>query len=775
MNKVVIVESPGKIKTIQGYLGPSYQVLSSYGHMRDLPKSSFGVDIDNNFAPTYEVDEGKKKQIAVLKKAVVNASLVYLASDDDREGESISWHIKEVLKLPEEKYERIVFQSITKNAIEEALKSPRRLDENLVNAQQARRILDRLVGYKLSPLLWRKIASKLSAGRVQSVAVRLIVEQERAINSFVPISSFKVKALFSLPGEKELHAALTRPFASYDEAKAFLVACQEAIFTITDIKKTKAKKSPLPPLMTSTLQQAAGQELGFSIDETMRCAQKLYEAGKITYMRTDSLSLSKEALKKAKASIIKNYGEEYHKERYYKSKSATAQEAHEAIRPTHFDDEKGSEYYNENRLYSLIRKRTLASQMSDAIIDRTTATIAISTREESLIAKGEIVDFKGFLLAYQPRYKGDEDLLPPLAVDQVLTPLRMHARETFSRPPARYTEATLVQKLDALGIGRPSTYRPIIATIQQRNYVEKASREGKIRPYRSIVLAQGNIVESHEEERIGSEKNKLFPTNTGLVVNDFLMEHFERIMDYGFTADTESELDKIATAKISWAAMLGNFYPPFAASLEKAFNFDQKAEGKAQLVRLLGKDPKSGQPVWARFSRKSGPLVQLGEQTDTTKARFASLRREQLFDQITLEEALDLFQLPREVGLYKGQPILANIGPYGPYLKYEGKFFSLDKEHDPYAIEEKEACEVIEARQDMLTPIKSFQEAPDIEVRKGRFGPYIKTPTKNVKIPKDKDPSSLTLAECQELIAKAPEKAKRGRRRVASRGKKSGK
>ena len=766
---LVIVESPAKAKTIEGYLGKDFKVASSYGHVRDLPKDDSAIDIENGFQPTYEITTDKKQVITELKKLAKEAETVYLASDDDREGEAISWHLKEVLKLKDEKARRIVFREITKNAITKALQSPRGIDFDLVNAQQARRILDRLVGFELSPVLWKKIKRGLSAGRVQSVAVRLIVEREREIQEFEPKSSYKISAVFRLEDGKALHADLSKKLDTEEEARQFLEACLEASFSIAKLEKKPVKKSPAPPFTTSTLQQEASRKLGFSVTQTMSVAQSLYEAGKITYMRTDSLNLSDEALQMAEDAIKQSYGDKYAKRRKYKSKSESAQEAHEAIRPTSFASEDEGKNRNEQRLYELIWKRAIASQMADADIERTTATIAISTLPQTLTASGEVIRFDGFLKVYIES-SDDEDqdneakgMLPPLKEGQELNLASMKARQGFSRHKPRYTEASLVKKLEEMNIGRPSTYAPTISTVQKRGYVLKETREGTPRNYRELLLdkekpTQPPIKEETKEEISGTEKNKLFPTDMAMVVNDFLVEHFDNVMDYTFTARVEKEFDEIAQGQKEWDRMIDEFYKRFHPKIEETEQFS-----KVRNERFLGEDPATGKPIIARLG-KFGPMVQLGDQEDEEK-KYASLRKGQFIETINLEDALDLFKLPREVGEFEGEPIVAAIGRYGPYVRHNGKFTSLGKEDDPYTIGEERAIELIKAKRiaDANKYIKVFDENPDIQVLNGRFGPYIKAGKKNVKIPKDKKPEDLTLEECVELAEKAPEK--KGRRK----------
>lgn len=765
---LVIVESPAKAKTIEGYLGKDYKVVSSYGHVRDLPKGGNAIDIENNFTPTYEVTADKKDVIKELIKLSKAAEIIYLASDDDREGEAISWHLKEALKLKPEQTKRIVFREITKSAIDRAIANPRSIDDDLVNAQQARRILDRLVGYELSPILWKKIKRGLSAGRVQSVAVRIVVERERQIDKFESESTFKATALFIIGG-KELKAELGKKFESETQAKAFIEKCVGAEFTIDKLETKPAKRTPAAPFTTSTLQQEASRKLSYSVGQTMSIAQKLYESGKITYMRTDSVNLSQDAVKGASAEITRAYGSEYVETRKFKTKSQGAQEAHEAIRPTDFSAHSAGSNYNEKRLYELIWKRAVASQMSDAQLEKTTATIAISKAEEYLTAHGEVIKFDGFLKVYLESTDDENEeeakgMLPPLNVGDVLDLNILTARESFSRPPARYTEASLVKKLEELGIGRPSTYAPTISTIQKREYVIKENRDGVDRKYRELTLENDQIKEHTKTEVTGTEKAKLFPTNVAMVVNDFLVEHFPNVIDFSFTAKVEEEFDEIAHGKQSWNGMISNFYGKFHQTVEDTERVDRKDVGSS---RILGDDPKTGKPVIARLGRY-GPLVQIGETSEDEEAekpQFASLRKGQFIESMTLEEALELFKLPRTLGTFEDKTVVAAIGRFGPYLRHDGKFVSLGKEYDPHTVDEETAIELILAKRkaDAEKHIKSFDENADVQVLNGRWGPYIKVGRKNVKIPKDTEPESLTLEQCLELAEKAPEKKGRAR------------
>ena len=760
---LVIVESPAKARTIEGYLGKDFKVASSYGHVRDLPKGDKAIDIKNKFKPTYEVTPDKKEVIKQLKALVENADTIYLASDDDREGEAISWHLKEVLKLNDNKTKRIVFREITKNAIVKAIENPREIDIDLVNAQQARRILDRLVGFELSPVLWKKIKAGLSAGRVQSVAVRLIVEREREIEKFKATSSYRVSALFDVDG-KTLSAELPKRFATQEEAEAFLKACIEASFSIKTLEKKPAKKSPAPPFTTSTLQQEASRKLYFSVAQTMTVAQKLYEAGKISYMRTDSVNLSQEAMSGAEREIKSAYGTGFHKARKYSTKEG-AQEAHEAIRPTNFSLTEVTGDRNEQRLYELIWKRAIASQMADAQLEKTNVSIAISNSPQTLSASGEVIKFEGFLKVYLESTDEDEDeedtankgLLPPLTVGQALGLVEMKARQSFTRPPARYTEASLVKKLEELGIGRPSTYAPTISTIQKRDYVNKESRDGQPRKYSEMRVAKGEFQKSEKTELVGSDKNKLFPTNIAMVVNDFLVEHFPNVIDYTFTARVEKEFDEIARGAQHWEEMIEDFYGNFHSKVEKTENITRRDVATS---KELGKDPKTGKPVIARLG-KFGPLVQIGDQEDEEK-KFASLKKGQFIESISLEDALELFKLPRDVGMLEDKKIVAAIGRFGPYLRHDGKFVSIGKDYDPLAITEEEAIGLIKAKReaDAKKHIKTFDENPEIQLLNGRWGPYIKFGKNNYKIPKDKEAEDLTFEETMEIIENQPEKKK---------------
>jgi DNA topoisomerase-1 len=763
---LVIVESPAKAKTIEGYLGTDYKVASSYGHVRDLPKGDKAIDIANHFRPTYEVTADKKDVIKQLLKLSKEAETIYLASDDDREGEAISWHLKEALNLTDSNTKRIVFREITKKAIDNAIKNPRGIDLDLVNAQQARRILDRLVGFELSPILWKKIKAGLSAGRVQSVAVRLVVEREREVDSFTAKSSFKITAVFDLGKGKSLNAELPTKFDKEEEAIAFLEQCKGAEYTIKDLVSKPAKKSPAPPFTTSTLQQEASRKLSFPVGLTMSIAQKLYESGKITYMRTDSLNLSEDAIAAASKEIKSAYGASFVETRRFKTKSKSAQEAHEAIRPTDFGAHDTTGTSNEKRLYELIWKRAIASQMADAEIERTTATIAISTSQENLIASGEVIKFEGFLKVYLESSDEDSEeqqnksMLPPLDINQVLELDIMKAKEGFSRHSARYTEASLVKKLEELGIGRPSTYAPTISTIQKRDYVIKESREGTERKYKEAYLRKDKIEKAELTEITGAENNKLFPTNIAMVVNDFLVENFPNVIDFTFTAKVEKEFDDIALGNLPWDEMIANFYGGFHAKVEDTELL--KRSDVSNSSRELGKDPKTGKTIIARLG-KFGPMVQLGETPENDedeKPQYASMRKGQFIENMTLDDALELFKLPRELGMFEDKNMVAAVGRFGPYIRHDSKFVSLPKGVDPLSITAEEAIDLIQAKRksDAEKFIKEFEEDKDVQVLNGRYGPYIKFGKKNLKIPKDMIPEDLTYEQCVKINEETPEK-----------------
>ncbi|PRY15388.1 DNA topoisomerase I [Pontibacter ummariensis] len=770
IKNLVIVESPAKAKTIEGYLGKDFVVKSSFGHVRDLPKGNNAIDVEHGFKPTYVVSSDKKEVVSQLRKLAKEAEMVWLASDDDREGEAISWHLTEALNLNDQKTRRIVFREITKNAILNAISTPRGIDMDLVNAQQARRILDRLVGFELSPVLWKKIKTGLSAGRVQSVAVRLVVEREREIERFNAESSFRITANFDVEG-RTLEAELPSKFKTEEEAQAFLQACIGADYTIENLEKKPLKRSPAPPFTTSTLQQEASRKLYFSVAQTMTVAQRLYEAGKISYMRTDSVNLSDEAIQGATREIQSSFGEKFVKTRRFKTKSASAQEAHEAIRPTDFSQMVASSDRNEQRLYELIWKRAIASQMADAEIEKTTVTIGVSTQpEQKLQATGEVIKFEGFLKVYIESKDDDEDgadedvkgMLPPLRIGQQINLRQMLATQRFTRPAARYTEASLVKKLEEMGIGRPSTYAPTISTIQKRGYVEKDTREGKERSYKVLTLKDGSVDSQTKTEITGAEKAKLFPTDMAMVVNDFLVDHFPNVIDYSFTARVEAEFDEIAQGQKEWENMLDQFYQKFHQRIESSENISRADVSGA---RELGTDPATGKTIIAKLGR-FGPYVQLGEENEETgeKPVYASLRKGQFIETITLEDALELFKLPRVVGAYEDKDMTAAIGRFGPYIRHNSKFYSLPKHLDPLQVTEQEAIELIEAKRkaDAEKLIKSFPENEEVQVLNGRYGPYIVVGKKNVKIPKGKEPAELTLQECLDLAEATPEKKGRG-------------
>lgn len=757
---LLIVESPAKAKTIEGYLGKDFLVKSSYGHIRDLVKGDMGIDIENNFSQTYEVPADKRNIVTELKKLAKAADTVWLASDEDREGEAISWHLFETLGLKTEQTKRIVFHEITKPAILKAIETPRGIDYDLVNAQQARRVLDRLVGFELSPVLWRKIKPSLSAGRVQSVAVRLIVDREREINTFNTTAAFKISALFSTGKEKEfVKAELPLRFESETDANQFLSDCINANFRVENLEVKPAKRNPAPPFTTSTLQQEASRKLGFSVARTMQVAQKLYEAGKITYMRTDSVNLSESALSAASAEIISAWGQQYNQPRRYKTKSAGAQEAHEAIRPTYFNAHQVAGDPSEQRLYELIWKRAIASQMSEALFEKTVANISVSTRKESLIAEGEVLKFDGFLKVYLESNDDENDdrttegnILPPLTRGQSLHLTSMQAVERFSRPPARYTEASLVKKLEELGIGRPSTYAPTISTVQNRGYVVKQDRDGRSRNFIQLEISNGSVIKNVRTEVTGAEKSKLFPTDIGEVVNDFLVAHFEHIVDFNFTAKVEKEFDEIAQGLKNWTEMLQTFYDPFHKNVENTLENAERATGE----RFLGTDPVSGKNVYTRVGR-FGPMVQIGENDDLEKPRYASLLNAQSVGTITLDEAVDLFKLPMNLGQYDGKEIVIGIGRFGPYIKLGETFISLPKDEDPLTVNIERAIELIKEKEDADAPVATYKNLP-VTKGKGRFGPFIKWNNMFINVPRAYNFDGLTQAEIEELIDKKESK-----------------
>ena len=763
---LVIVESPAKAKTIEKFLGKDYKVMSSYGHIRDLKTKEFSIDIEHDYAPQYVIPADKKKLVSELKSEAKSAEQVWLASDEDREGEAISWHLYEVLGLKPENTKRIVFHEITKNAILHAIETPRDININLVNAQQARRVLDRIVGFELSPILWRKVKPALSAGRVQSVAVRLIVEREREINEFVSEAAFRVIANFILPdGTTVLKAELNRRLKDKKEVEAFLESCKNASFTIDDITTKPVKKSPAPPFTTSTLQQEAARKLGYSVSQTMMIAQRLYESGLITYMRTDSVNLSDLALGTAKEAIFETYGEKYYKFRQYHTKSKGAQEAHEAIRPTYISNVEAGSSSQEKKLYELIRKRTIACQMADAELERTTISVGISGQTERFVAVGEVISFEGFLQVYMESNDDDTEkengLRPPVKLHETLSLKDIVATERFTQRPPRYTEASLVRRLEELGIGRPSTYAPTIQTIQNREYVVKGDKEGVERAYTVVSLSKGKIEEAEKTETVGADRNKLMPTDIGTVVNDFLMEYFPDVLDYNFTASVEKEFDSVAEGELVWTKAIDKFYKIFHPIVEATAAV--KTEHKVG-ERELGIDPKSGNPVFVKIGRY-GPVVQIGaahaDDKEAPKPQFASLMKGQSIDTITLEEALKLFDLPRTVGEYEGKVMVAAVGRFGPFIRHDGKFVSIPKDLNPLTITAEEAIALIEGKRvkDEQRFIKKFEEDPEMEILKGRFGPYISYQKANYRIPKTvTDPTILTLEDCKKIIAEAGEK-----------------
>ncbi|MDR1408160.1 MAG: type I DNA topoisomerase [Tannerella sp.] len=764
---LVIVESPAKAKTIEKFLGKDYKVMSSYGHIRDLKAKEFSVDVANNYAPQYVIPADKRKLVSELKKAAHEVETVLLASDEDREGEAIAWHLAEALGLDEKSTQRIVFHEITKNAILHALETPRCIDINLVNAQQARRVLDRIVGFEVSPILWRKVKPALSAGRVQSVAVRLIVEREREIQQFTSESSFRVIATFVLPdGETLLKAELNRRLKDMAEVESFLETCKSADFTIEDITTKPVRKSPAAPFTTSTLQQEAARKLGFSVSQTMMIAQRLYESGHITYMRTDSVNLSDLALGTAREAIVGTYGEKYHKFRKYQTKSKGAQEAHEAIRPTYMNTSEISAHTQEKRLYDLIFKRTIACQMADAELENTAISIRAGAMKEKFVATGEVIKFDGFLHVYressddETEKEQENGLLPPVKPNEPLTQQEIIATERFTQRPPRYTEASLVRRLEELGIGRPSTYAPTIQTIQNREYVVRGDKPGEERTYHICALKDGKIKSSQKKETIGADRNKLIPTDTGTVVNDFLTEYFPDIIDYNFTANVEKEFDAIAEGELSWTGALDKFYRLFHPVVE-AVSAVKTAHKIGE--RQVGTDPKSGEPVFVKIGRY-GPIAQIGHANPDdkeAKPRFASLMKEQSIETITLEETLKLFDLPRIIGEYEGDELTAGAGRFGPFIRHCGKYISIPRTLNPLSITADEAIQLIEDkhRKETQRHIAKF-EAEDIEILHGRYGAYIAHAGRNFRLPKNTDPEKLTLDDCLKIIAAAPERKK---------------
>ena len=770
---LVIVESPAKAKTIQKFLGSDYKVMSSFGHIRDLHKKDFSIDVENGFKPLYEIPEDKEEQVKKLKSEADKADVVWLASDEDREGEAIAWHLYEVLGLTPENTRRIVFHEITEPAIIEAVKNPRSIDLNLVDAQQARRVLDRIVGFELSPVLWRKIMPGLSAGRVQSVAVRLVAEREKEIKAFTSEPYYRIVGQFLTDDGGEFSADLNKHLPDHDMAMAFLEDCRMAQYTVADVNIKPLKRSPAPPFTTSTLQQEAARKLGLSVKQTMRLAQRLYEEGLITYMRTDSVNLSKLALNAISKEVKEHVGERYLKVRQYRTSSKGAQEAHEAIRPTYINNHTITGTPQEKKLYDLIWKRTIASQMADAELEKTTASINVSGRNETFVAEGEVVKFDGFLKVYfestddgavtSPEWK----TLPALASGRQLKARTVSAIQRFTQQPNRYTEASLVRRLEELGIGRPSTYAPIISTIQERNYVVKGEDKGQKRECEVITLKEGKIAKGKKSELFGVEKGKLVPTDVGMVVNEFLVKYFPSIMDYNFTAKVENEFDEVAKGNVVWNKEIADFYEGFHPSISKVSSL--RLEHKVG-ERLLGTDPKTGLPVMVKIGRY-GPLVQMGTADNDVKPCFASLQRGQSIETLTLDEALKLFDLPRELGEFEGEKVTIGVGHYGPYVKHNGKYASIPKEVSPTAITLEEAIDIIKSQRENEAKkvLKTFEEEPELMVLNGRYGPYIVYKKQNVKIPKGKDAESLTLEDCRAIVADESNHSKGGARKRAAR------
>ena len=770
---LVIVESPAKAKTIQKFLGSDYKVMSSFGHIRDLHKKDFSIDVENGFKPLYEIPEDKEEQVKKLKAEADKADVVWLASDEDREGEAIAWHLYEVLGLNPENTRRIVFHEITEPAILEAIKNPRSIDLNLVDAQQARRVLDRIVGFELSPVLWRKIMPGLSAGRVQSVAVRLVAEREKEIKAFTSEPYYRIVAQFMTGEGGEFSADLNKHLPDHDAALAFLEDCSKAEYKVSDVTVKPLKRSPAPPFTTSTLQQEAARKLGLSVKQTMRLAQRLYEEGLITYMRTDSVNLSKLAQNAISKEIKENVGEQYLKVRHYRTTSKGAQEAHEAIRPTYISNHTITGTPQEKKLYDLIWKRTVASQMADAELEKTTANITVTGRKEYFVAEGEVVKFDGFLKVY---FESTDDntmaapelkTLPALANGDQLKAMSVNAMQRFTQQPNRYTEASLVRRLEELGIGRPSTYAPIISTIQDRNYVEKGEDKGQKREYEVITLKEGKITTGKKNELYGVEKGKLIPTDVGMVVNEFLVKYFPSIMDYNFTAKVEDEFDEVAKGNVVWNKEIADFYEGFHPSISKVSSL--RLEHKVG-ERLLGNDPKTGLPVMVKIGRY-GPLVQMGTADNDVKPRFASLQHGQSIETLTLEEALKLFDLPRYLGDFEGDKVTIGVGHYGPYVKHNGKYASIPKEMSPTAITLEEAIDLIKAQRENEAKkvLKTFEEEPELMVLNGRYGPYIVYKKQNVKIPKGKDAESLTLEDCRAIVADESNLSKGGAKKRTAR------
>ncbi len=769
---LVIVESPAKAKTIQKFLGSEYKVMSSFGHIRDLHKKDFSIDVENGFKPLYEIPEDKQEQVRKLKDEAAKADVVWLASDEDREGEAIAWHLFEVLGLSQDNTRRIVFHEITEPAILEAIKNPRTIDLNLVDAQQARRVLDRIVGFELSPVLWRKIMPGLSAGRVQSVAVRLIAEREKEIKAFKSEPYYRVTAQFAASDGGEFSAELNKHLPDHDAAIDLLEACKQASYTVSDVTVKPLKRTPAPPFTTSTLQQEAARKLGLSVKQTMRLAQRLYEEGLITYMRTDSVNLSNLALATISKEIKENIGEQYLKVRRYRTTSKGAQEAHEAIRPTYINNHTITGTPQEKKLYDLIWKRTIASQMADAELEKTTANIKVDGRKEFFVAEGEVVKFDGFLKVY---FESTDDnvaspelkTLPAMTGGDLLHAVAVTATQRFTQQPNRYTEASLVRRLEELGIGRPSTYAPIISTIQDRKYVEKGEDKGHKREYEIITLKGDKITKGKKSELFGVEKGKLLPTDVGMVVNDFLVKYFPSIMDYNFTAKVENEFDEVAKGHVVWNKEIADFYEGFHPSINQVSTL--RLEHKVG-ERLLGNDPKTGLPVMVKIGRY-GPLVQMGSADNETKPRFASLQRGQSIETITLEEAVKLFDLPRELGEFEGSNVTIGIGHYGPYVKHNGKYASIPKDISPIEITLEQAVALILAQRETEAKkvIKTFDDEPDLKVMNGRYGPYIVYKKQNVKIPKGKDAEALTLEDCRAIVADESNLSKGAAGRRASR------
>jgi len=770
---LVIVESPAKAKTIEGFLGKDFIVKSSFGHVRDLSKKQLGVDVEKGFKPNYVISEDKKKVVTDLKKLAKNAEMVWLATDEDREGEAISWHLYEALGLKKDKTKRIVFHEITKQAINDAVNNPRNIDLHLVDAQQARRVLDRLVGFELSPVLWRKVKPSLSAGRVQSVAVRLVVEREDEIKNFKITPFYRVTAEFEIDanGKKTvLKAEQPSRFKTKDEAVKFLNTCVGASFTVGAVETKPFSKKPAAPFTTSTLQQEANRKLGFSVSKTMIIAQQLYESGKITYMRTDSVNLSDLALGMAKQEIINSYGESYYKFRKYATKTKGAQEAHEAIRPSYLNQSETSGTSDQKRLYSLIWKRTVASQMSDAKLERTTVNIEISKAKEKFVAKGEVLLFDGFLKLYLESTDDDDleekrGVLPPLKTGQQLPLIKMDATERFTQPPVRYNEASLVKKLEELGIGRPSTFAPTISTIQKREYVLKEDRPGIERKFHIFTLKNDKVNEKMGADKTGQVKNKLIPTDIGNIVTQFLLQYFVNVMDYNFTASVEKEFDEIALGQKQWNTMIDEFYKPFHQQVETTIEKSEKFSGE----KLLGTEPATGKNIFVKIGR-FGPMVQIGDTESEEKPRFAALRKGQTLDNVTLQDALDLFKFPRSIGNYEDEEMVVSIGRFGPYVRHKSKFYSLGKEDDPLTVEDERAIVIIEEKRkkERERLIKKFDENEEVQVLKGRWGPYISIGKKNYKIPKETEPKSLSLDDCLKIAKEAdknPPKTRRAKKK----------